>query len=163
MVLSTVLATVLGLRVGDTVEIEVLEGERPRRRTVVTGLVNDFAGTSSYMNLQALNRLLREGAAVSGTYLSIEEGKEEDVYARLKEAPRVAGVSLKRAAILSFMDTFAENILRMRLFNVIFACVIAVGVVYNSARISLSERARDLATLRVIGFTRREVSEILLG
>ena len=44
-----------------------------------------------------------------------------------------------------------------------FAAVIAVGVVYNNARIQLAERAWELASLRVLGFTRAEVSVLLLG
>ncbi|MBL9153805.1 MAG: ABC transporter permease [Verrucomicrobiales bacterium] len=161
--LSSQLASILDLRIGDPVQIEVLEGARPVRTAIVTGLVDDFAGTSAWMSRDALHRLLREGPAVSGVYLQIDPVHETAAYRALKEAPRVAAVTLQRVAVQSFMDNFAENLLRMRLFNVAFACVIAVGVVYNSARVSLSERSRELATLRVIGFTRGEVGGILLG
>jgi putative ABC transport system permease protein len=75
----------------------------------------------------------------------------------------VPSVTIKRAGLESFRDTVAENLLRMRVFNVIFASVIAAGVVYNCARVALAERSRELATLRVIGFTRAEISFILLG
>jgi putative ABC transport system permease protein len=87
----------------------------------------------------------------------------ERLYRDLKQTPRVAGVTIQTAAVQSFNDTIAENILVMRMFNVIFAVVISCGVVYNTARISLSERSRELATLRVMGFTRGEISAILLG
>lgn len=163
MVLSEKLAEVLDLRVGDAVEVEVLEGERPTRTATVSGLVRDFTGTAAYMNLRAVNRLMREGAMISGAYLGIEGGAEEQVFDELKATPHVAAVSLKQATIESFLDTFGENMLRMRLINFTFAIVIAIGVVYNSARISFSERSRDLATMRVIGMTRGEVSSILLG
>ncbi|NNM29058.1 MAG: FtsX-like permease family protein [Akkermansiaceae bacterium] len=163
LVLSETLGKLLGLRVGDPVDVEVLEGERPVRTAVVSGLVRDFAGTAAYMNLRALNRLMREGPVITGAYLRLEDGREEHVFTRLKETPHVASVSLKKATIEGFMDSFAESLLRMRLINIAFAVVIAIGVVYNSARISFSERARDLATLRVIGLTRAEVSAILLG
>jgi putative ABC transport system permease protein len=163
IVMSSQLAKLLGLRVGDPVRVEVLEGDRPVRETIVTGLVDDFAGTSAWMSRGALHRMLREAPAISGAYLSIDESRESAAYRALKESPAIAGVTLQRIAVQSFMDNFAENLLRMRMFNVAFACVIAVGVVYNSARVSLSERSRELATLRVIGFTRGEVSRILLG
>lgn len=163
IVMSSQLAKLLDLRIGETVQIEVLEGERPVRETVVTGLVDDFAGTSAWMRRDTLHRLLRETRAISGAYLSIDEKLESAAYRALKQSPAIAGVTLQKVAVRSFMDNFAENLLRMRMFNVAFACVIAVGVVYNSARVSLSERSRELATLRVIGFTRAEVSRILLG
>lgn len=163
LVLSSQLAKILGLRVGDAVQVEVLEGDRPVREAQVSGLVDDFAGTSAWMSREALHRLLREGPVVSGVYLRLDEAREAAAYRSLKESPAVAAVTLQRVAVQSFLDNFAENLLRMRLFNVAFACVIAIGVVYNSARVSLSERSRELATLRVIGFTRAEVSRILLG
>ena len=85
------------------------------------------------------------------------------MYRQLKNTPRVSGVTIKEAAVKSFHDTIAENLRHIQFFNVLFAMVIAFGVVYNNARISLSERSRDLATLRVIGLTRAEISTILLG
>ncbi len=163
LVLSTVLAELLDLGVGDTVQVEVLDGERPVRQVKVSGLVADFAGTAAYMNLEALNRLLGEGRVISGAYLQLDGNDENSVFSALKDRPGVAGVSLKKAMLKSFLDTFAENLLRMRMVNIFFASVIAIGVVYSSARISFSERGRDLATLRVIGLTRGEVSGILLG
>ncbi len=163
LVLSAALAKILHIHTGDTVTIEVLEGERPTRKSSVVGLVDDFAGTAAYMDLRALNHLMREPPVVSGARITIESGRDDAVFRELKETPVVAGVTLQRVAVEGFMESFAENLLRMRMFNVTFACVIAVGVVYNSARVALSERGRELATLRVIGFTRGEVSSILLG
>jgi putative ABC transport system permease protein len=87
----------------------------------------------------------------------------DELYKRLKETPRVAGVTIKKVSIRSFRETVMENMLQMQFFNVIFACIIAFGVVYNTARISLSERGRELASLRVLGLTRGEISFILLG
>jgi putative ABC transport system permease protein len=95
--------------------------------------------------------------------LKVDPNYHSDLYSRLKRTPKVAGVSIKDSALGSFRRTFAENLLRMRLINVMFAVTIAIGVVYNAARISLAERSRELATLRVIGFTRGEISAILLG
>ena len=163
LVLSRKLADLLDARVGDTLTVEVLEGIRPVREMVVVDLVEDFSGTMAYMNRDALNRLMREGPVVSGAYLAVDSAHLEELYTKLKTSPFVAGVVIKEAALMSFQDTIAENLLRMKVFNVIFACIISFGVVYNSARISLAERARELATLRVIGFTRAEVSRILLG
>ena len=100
---------------------------------------------------------------MSGVFLAVDDQSLGAIYETLKNTPRVAGVTLKNAALKSFEDTVAENLLRMRLFNIGFASIIAFGVVYNSARISLAERSRELATLRVIGFTRAEISAILLG
>ncbi len=163
LLLSAKLAELLDARVGDLITVEVLEGERARREVPVAALITEFSGTNAYMNLRALTRMLREGPNLSGAFLAVDSRYQEQLYQALKETPDVAGVSIKSAALQSFEDTIAENLLRMRTFNVIFASIIACGVVYNSARISLSERSRELATLRVIGFTRQEISAILLG
>jgi putative ABC transport system permease protein len=163
LVLSAKLAEVLKIHVGDSVTIEALEGTRPTRQVPVTGLVRDFAGTSAYMDLLALNRLMREGDTITGVFLSVDTPQMPELHQQIKMTPRVAGVTEKKAALKSFLDTVAENLLRIRFFNILFAVIIAFGVVYNTARISLSERARELATLRVIGFTRAEISSILLG
>jgi putative ABC transport system permease protein len=163
LVLSEKLAEILQVHIGDEVTVEVLEGIRPVRRVRVVGLVADFTGISAYMDVRAANRLMWEGNIISGAYVAADAARLDQLYTTLKNTPRVASVTIRSAALRSFQQTVAENLLRMRLFNVIFACIIACGVVYNSARISLAERSRELATLRVIGFTRGEISMILLG
>lgn len=163
LVLSQKLAEVLAVEVGDSVVVEVLEGRRPVRDVQVVGLIDDFSGIAAYAALHTVNSLMDEGKVVSGAFLAADAALMDALYAELKQAPRVAGVSVKGTALATFRKTIAENLLRMRLYNVLFASAIAVGVVYNAARIALSERSRELATLRVIGFTRGEISIVLLG
>jgi putative ABC transport system permease protein len=163
IVLNSKLAELLGVKPGDNLSIEVLEGSRRIRDVPITGLTTEFLGTMCYMNLRALNRLLGEGDSLTEAYLKADDNKVDDLYRRLKDAPRVANVAIKKVAIKSFRDTVMENMLQMQFFNVIFACIIAFGVVYNTARIALSERGRELASLRVLGLTRGEISFILLG
>jgi len=163
IVLNSKLAELLGVKPGDNVSVEVLEGSRRVRDVPITGLTTEFLGTMCYMNLRSLNRLLGEGDSLTEAYLKADENQLEDLYRRLKDAPRVASVTIKKVSIKSFRDTVMENMLTMQLFNVIFACIIAFGVVYNTARIALSERGRELASLRVLGLTRGEISFILLG
>jgi len=163
IVLNSKLAELLGVKVGDTVTVEVLQGARPVRTVPVAGLTTEFLGTMCYMNLRALNRLMGEGDSLTEAYLTADDNRIDELYKRLKETPRVAGVTIKKVSIRSFRETVMENMLQMQFFNVIFACIIAFGVVYNTARISLSERGRELASLRVLGLTRSEISFILLG
>jgi putative ABC transport system permease protein len=163
LVMSSTLGEILGIRAGDTVQTRVLEGARPVKGLRVQRLVDDYMGMSVYMTAEALHRLMREAGAVSGAYVKFDQAEEESLFERLKRTPAVAGVLLKRAAVQSFRETIAENMNTMIFFNVLFASLIAGGVVYNASRIILSERSRDLASLRVLGFTRREVSAILLG
>jgi len=163
LLISRKLGDILGVGVGDTVQVEVLEGKRPVRQVEIAGALQDFAGVSAYMDIDALSRLMREGHMVTGAHMLVDPLEEQPLYSHLKEVPQVAGVTIKQHAIDSFHKTVGENMMMMRSINLLFACVIAIGVVYNSARISLSERSRELATLRVIGFTRGEISAILLG
>lgn len=157
------LAELLQVQLGDVVRVEVLEGERPVRDVPISALLQEYLGTFAYMNLEALNRLMGEGDSVSEVLLTVDSRYVNELYARLKETPRAAALSIKQVAVTSFRDTVMENMLQMQFFNVIFACIIAFGVVYNTARIALSERGRELASLRVLGLTRGEISFILLG
>lgn len=163
LAVSAKLAELLGARVGDRVIVEVMEGQRPVFEASLARLIDDVAGTSAYIDVTQLNRRLREGDVMSGAFLRVDANAERALFTALKASPRVAVVSTRTAALARFRELMAENVLRMRLINVGFASVIAFGVVYNAARISLAERSRELATLRVIGFRRDEISLIFLG
>jgi len=132
-------------------------------RVMVGALADDLLGAGAYMEASGLTRMMREDRVLSGAYLLVDRAALTALFRRLKNLPGVGAVVLKEAALQSFMATVAEMMGSMRAINVLFAAIITFGVVYNSARISLSERSRELATLRVIGFTRGEISYILLG
>jgi putative ABC transport system permease protein len=157
------LARVLGARPGDEVIVEVLEGERRNVRLKLARVVDEYLGMNAYLELSALHALMQEGRTVSGAYLQVDEARARELYSTLKATPHVAGVLLKDAAVKSFNETMASMMRQMLAVYIVFAGIIAFGVVYNNARISLAERSRELATLRVIGFSRGEVSYILLG
>lgn len=163
LVLSRTVADILGADRGDVVVLEVLEGARPVLQVPVADVVDEYIGTNVYSEIGALRRLMREGETLSGAFLAVDRAAEPALYRRVKRSPRVAGVLLKRATVESFEKTIARNFTIITTVNMLFAAVIAFGVVYNTARISLSERSRELATLRVIGFRRAEISYILLG
>jgi putative ABC transport system permease protein len=163
LVLSSILGKILEVGPGDTVQVEVLEGRRPVRNIPVAALVDDTIGLQAYMRIDAVQRMLRESGTLSGAAVTLDEAAMRRFYAAVKAVPAVAGVAFREVALQNFRETMAENMNVQIFFNVIFAGIIAFGVVYNSARISLSERERELASLRVLGFTRGEISLILLG
>lgn len=163
LVLSAKLAERLGVGRGDKVEVQALEGRRPVREVPVSALAQAFMGMPAYMEIEAVNRLMEEGPRLSGVYLRVDAAVVDRLYRDLEETPHVAKVTLQKASYRAFRDTISENMLIMTSFSIGFATLVAFGVVYNSARISLSERARELASLRVLGFTRLEVASILLG
>jgi putative ABC transport system permease protein len=162
MVISAKLADVLGVRVGDALVVEVLEGKRPVRTVPLVGLAEDFAGMAAYMDLHALNRLLGEGDIISGASFSIDDARRGEFLSALKHIPRVSWVAIKDSLRENFRQTTAASIGLIQMIYLVFATIVAFGVVYNNARISLAERARELATLRVIGFSRREVGAVLI-
>jgi putative ABC transport system permease protein len=163
LVISEKLGRLLGVSPGDEVTVDILEGARVTRSIPVAGLVDEYMGLNVYMDLAALHREMREGDTISGAYLQVDGARTVELYQRLKMTPRVGSVLLKRAARESLEETMVSLMNQMLAIYVLFAAIIAFGVVYNNARISLSERSRELATLRVIGFSRGEVSYILLG
>jgi putative ABC transport system permease protein len=163
LVLSKMLAEILHVRPGDSLQVEVLEGTRPIRDVPVVTLVDDSMGLQAYMQLDAVRRMMREGAVISGAAVTLDPAAVDEFYDTVKAIPAVAALSLREVMLRNFRETMAENMNVQIFFNVIFAGIIAFGVVYNSARVSLSERERELASLRVLGFTRGEISLILLG
>ncbi len=163
LVLSAKLAEILDVGPGDEVTVEVLEGRRPVLRVPVADVFDTYIGTPAYMDIRALDRLMRERPVITGAHLLVDPRREEALLAALKDIPRISAVTLRRAAIAAFHETMGETVLIYISFFVVFASALAFGVVFNSARIALSERGRELATLRVLGFSRFEVSYILLG
>jgi putative ABC transport system permease protein len=163
VVLTDYLAELLHIQPGDLLTIEVLEGNRPTVQVPVVGTAKEYLGVNAYMQRDALNRLLKEGHALTGALATVDKRYQREVYAELKDMPRIAGVVEHEAAIQSFYDTLAETILFFTFISTLLGASISFGVVYNSMRIALSERNRELASLRVLGFERGEVAYILLG
>lgn len=163
LVLTDRLARKLGLRVGDPVQIEVLEGRRQHLRVPLRAVVDETFGLNAYMERTALNRLLAEDDLSTGFVLSLDPGAETGVLAASRGMPRIAGAWSKHTMLRNMEEISARHVRIMSVILTSFASIIAVGVVYNNARIALSERAWELASLRVLGFTRLEVSAMLLG
>lgn len=163
LVLGTALAGKLDVGIGDEVWVEVLEGRRPTLRLPVVDLVETYIGLPAYTHIDAVNRMLRERPSVEYANLLVDESRRKELFAELKELPEVSAVSLREAAVDAFHETMGETLMIFVGFFAAFACTLGLGTVYNSARIALSERGRELATLRVLGFTRLEISYILLG
>lgn len=163
LVLTDNLAKNLDLQEGDTVQVEVLEGKRSVSNIPVVRLIHQYFGLAAYMDLDALNRFMQEQEVISGAYLSIDSKFREDIYEELNRRPRVVSVTYRQQLIQNFYDAMAENWLIMSFFISMFAAATAFSVIYNNARIALSERSRELASLRILGFTRGEISYILIG
>lgn len=163
LVLSANLASKLGVAVGDRLDVEILEGQRRQGRLEVTGIVDSFLGVSATMSLAALQQLAGGSPVLSGAYLSAAADALPALERRLKLLPAVAGVASPTTLLAAFSKQLDESLFVGISFLLGFAGVIAMAVVYNGARIALSERARELASLRVMGFRRREVSALLLG
>ncbi|UCH29297.1 MAG: ABC transporter permease, partial [Myxococcales bacterium] len=163
VLLTSVLAEILDVVPGDVVEVELKEGDRGDRELIVAGLIEEGFGLQGYLSKSNLHRILREAPRFSSALLRIDAPLENLVQSRLKDIPAVQSVSRKSDALASFEKQTDETMRVMTFIMTLFAVAIAISIVYNNARVSVSMRARDLATLRVLGFTRGEISAILLG
>lgn len=163
MVLTAKLAEVLGAKPGDVMTVEVLEGARPTTQVAIAGTVDEMIGLSAYMDIHTLSRMMHEGPSISGGYLSVDSEKLPALYSQLKRTPAVTGVGVRAAMLESFYRTVAESLNISTTALNIFAALIAIGMIYNSARVAFSERGHELASLRVLGFSQREISIMLLG
>lgn len=163
LLMTRELGALLGVMPGDSVRAEFLEGRRPVRTLPVEGFIDEFVGLNAYVDIDVLRTMLGERGTANGAYVMIEDGGEEEFNRSIKGVPAIGGTMFRKAALESFEKTIAESQSISRFIMIFFACVIAIGVLYNSARISLSERGRELASLRVLGFRKGEVALYLLG
>ncbi|TCO74711.1 putative ABC transport system permease protein [Chromatocurvus halotolerans] len=163
LLLTDFLAGRLAVGPGDSVEVRVLEGHRPRLLLPVAGVTSEFLGAGAYMDLHAMNRALREGRVVNQILMNLDPGSEDAVYRDLREQPRVMAINVRQAMLDSFFNTLARTFLTYMFVISLLGGIIAFGVIYNTLKISLAERGRDLASLRVLGYRHGEVSHILLG
>ena len=162
IVLTTALARIIDVKRGDTVKLEILEKDR-ERQVVVAGLVDELIGMSGYMEISELNRVIGEGRVINGVNISVDSANQPRLLDALGALPGVNGSATRLAMVQSFDEQIADALRLTVMIVVSLACVVALGVVYNGIRIALSERSRDLASLRVLGFTRREVASLLYG
>ncbi len=163
LVISQAVADILGLHRGDLLEVEIMEGRRQKTLQPVSAVVTGYIGLTSFMDLETMNSMLGEGSVISGVHLAVDPLQRIDLFAALKATPTANFIALQYVALQRFRDTLAQNITIMVTVYASLASIIAFGVVYNFARISLSEQGREMASLRVLGFTRGEVSGLLLG
>jgi putative ABC transport system permease protein len=163
LLLTDYLATMLGARPGDLIELETLSGRRRVLHKGLSGVVSEPFGVQGYLPLDTLDRGLGDGARVDGAVLAVDQTALAELFKALQRRPAVAGIDQRRVAIRNFYQSMAETILTFTLITTAFGVVITIGVVYSSARVALSERSRDLASLRVLGFTTGEVGYLLLG
>ncbi|HEX4943217.1 MAG TPA: FtsX-like permease family protein [Usitatibacteraceae bacterium] len=163
VLLTAIFAGSLGVRAGDSIEVEVMEGKRARETVLVVGIVDEPIGYAAYVSRATANRLMREGDVLTGVYLRVDADERARIFAELKAMPLVAGANLREAAYAQFNAMIDRSVGIMITVNLVFAWIIAFGLVYNGARIALSERGYELATLRVLGFTQRETASLLLG
>lgn len=163
VLLTDYLAGMLEAREGDLIELEALEGRRRTLRLPLTGVVSEPFGAQAYLPLETIDRLLGDGERVSGAVLLVDNAVLPRLFDALERSPAVAAINERRVGIRNFYDSMARTILTFTLIATLFGVVITAGVVYSSARVALSERSRDLASLRILGFTEAEVGYLLLG
>lgn len=143
--------------------VELLEGDRRRLELPVSGVTREFLGVGAYLRLPAMNRALGEGPLINQALLNLSPEQATATYQALRDMPRVLAITLRRTMLDSFHQTMARTFLTFTLFISALGGIIAFGVVYNTVRISLAEKGRELASLRVLGYSHREVAHILLG
>lgn len=163
VLLTDFLARELAITTGDLLRVDVLEGDRRTLVIPVAGITSEYLGVGAYMTRQALNRVLGEGPVINQALLNVDAAQAGTIYRELRETPGVMAINIRQAMLDSFYETLARTFLTFTFFNSLLGGIIAFGVIYNTVRISLAEKGRELASLRVLGYSHPEVAHILLG
>jgi putative ABC transport system permease protein len=161
LVINERVALILNLRRGDVAEVDILEGRRGTRRVLIADVMKGYFGLGAFMTIEALDEVLY-GSRLNGVHIAYDSQRQDELFTAIKSTPGIGSIALQRHALARFRETIAQNINYSVTIYFTLASIIAFGVVYNSARVQLSEHARELASLRVLGFTRGEVSRVLL-
>lgn len=161
LLISTGLAERLHLKAGDMLAIELLEENRAKTQLKVQGIINDYVGMFAYVDIEVLSRLLNEDRLINSAAITVDAKYVKELYKKIKEIPKIGTMTFEASIIKTFEETFAKHILIFTTILACFAIIIAVSVVYNNASITLAERAWELTTLRVLGFTQKEVLTLL--
>ncbi|PCD77201.1 ABC transporter permease [Pseudothioclava arenosa] len=163
LVLPEGLADKLGLRTGDRLRVEALAPPRETWELPLAATIRQTIGQEAYMARPALFALMRQVPQVNRIDLLVDAPALPALYAEAKRRPEIAGLTAWDAVREQFEATIGENVLISVIVYTTLGVLITVGVVYNAARIRLSERAHELASLRVLGFHRSEVGMVLIG
>jgi putative ABC transport system permease protein len=162
LVLSEKLAQMMSLNVGDSVKMKPMMGRVTTEKIIkVTKIVQQYFGASGFMNIKALSRVLDEPFAMNSVLVSTDPGKSRLMNDELDDIPLISSVTVKADTIDSMETTMNMQMKVMSFMTVLFAGVIAFSIIYNITSVSLSERERELASLRVMGFSQKEVGRIL--
>lgn len=163
ILLSTRLASQMHVRPGDSIEVEFMSGRQGTYELTVSGLVQQYFGLGAYMDLDYLNQLFRQSPRISVANVTLDDAQINALHAAITEIPKLTGTIMMTQTRRSFQETIRKNVIVMNSIYMVIAVLITIGVAYNGARVQLSERARELASLRILGFTRAQVSYILVG
>ena len=163
LLLPELLASDLGVVPGDTVLVELMVAPRETWEVRLAGTIRQALGQGAYMAEEAVFARLGRAPQVAQINLLVDETQLPALYAQIKQTPAVAGVMLWTEVRRQFSATMEESLAISGVVYTLIGVLITVGVVYNAARIQLSERAHELASLRVLGFSRGEVGFVLVG
>lgn len=162
MLLNSTVAAKLNIVAGSEVTLEILEGNRKKVKIRVTALIDEFFGQGAFMRLDRLAQILDQPPTMSLVALFTDSAKEKEILTELKKIPVVSGVSTRATSLKVFYELMAKSTLSILFVIILFASAIAIGVVYNTAMISLSERTFEISNLRILGFTRNEVFRMMV-
>jgi putative ABC transport system permease protein len=163
LTLSVNLADKLGVALGDQVRVTATDGHLASAELPVIAIVKPYLAGAAYMRLDAMSRLLREPDRVTSAYLLLDPSQRAAFSARTKELPRIVAVSFKDNARASMTQLLSQGSGFFSWLFILFSSLMAAGVAFSAARVTLAEQQRDLATLRVLGFGRREASYLLIA
>jgi putative ABC transport system permease protein len=164
LVLTRKLAEILHARPGDTLRLRPLIGRRAEVEAVVAGVTDSFFGLSAYADIRYLSRLLGEAQAANAVLGVLQPGTTPDaLLEELKQRPTVVGIGERLRAFALLEDSFGETMGAMIGVMVLFSGTIAFGSVLNAALVSLSERQREVATLRTLGYRAGQVARLFAG
>jgi putative ABC transport system permease protein len=168
LILSERLALKLDVQQGDSLDIRSPLFRLAKNQQVeVVEIIPQYLGMNAYMELSALEELLRQGKLATSFFVGVRGDTDEAVGQsistlrdRYRESDLVAGVDGREERFRQtreLMETFGSAIY----LYVFIGVITGFSIIYSSSFIILSERSRELASMMVLGMTPREVFSVI--
>ncbi len=163
ILISEKLANILGVKANDSVDIKFFFPGKEKEEVVIKGIVVQYIGLSTYTSMENLNSMLGEGMIASSAVLKLDNSEfENEVKNQLKDMPGVTSVESKSDSLNALLKNMGATKSSMGAM-IMLAAILLIAVLYNIATINIFERQRELATLKVLGFTNNEIKKLIFN
>ena len=160
MMVSEQVANKLGVQVGDVLQVESIFAKDEKLNVKIEKIIPQYLGANIYMNQDVLLGLLKQGEMMTSALNAIDERAIPSLKDEYRASKYISIIEVRQEMIDKYEELMGSATYALWVMAII-SIITGFAIVYNSSIISLAERKRELASLRVMGMTPKEVMEVV--